>query len=245
MLYLPSRELVRPREIVRPCGRVLTALIDTKTGRLVRSDYRNTITRTGLANWLKHLVSAQSYLATCKVGTGLTVPTTSDTALTTLLESKTITSTDDTNATGDNPYIVCRTQFDEDEAIGNVTETGLFLANGGMHNHALIGMGVPTGATQADPVVITDADHGLTDGQRVRFDGVGGMTELNFSGSNYYYVDSLSSSTFALYNDAARTDTVDGSGFTAFTSGGTWKISVPKTSSTIFVVRIEVEIANA
>lgn len=226
-------------------GRVRTLLIDAKTGRiLTRSRSDNVITRVGLANWLKHLSSAQSYIATCKVGTGLTVPTTSDTALTTLLESKSVGTYDDANATGDNPYVLWRTQFDEDEAIGNVTETGLFLANAGMHNHALFGMGVPTAATAADPVVITDVAHGLVNAQRVRFDGVGGMTQLNFVASNYYYVKVLTADTFELYNDAALTDTLDGSAFGAFTSGGTWKISIGKTASTILVVRIEIEITN-
>jgi hypothetical protein len=93
--------------------------------------------------------------------------------------------------------------------------------------------------------VITDVDHGLADGQRVRFDGVGGMTQLNFVATNYYYVDVLSSSTFALYNDEDLTDTLDGSAFSAFTSGGTWKVSIPKTAAEILVVRVEIELANA
>lgn len=240
MLHLAVPQRARAR------GRVFSVAIETITGRVVRSENRNIIVRPSLASWLQQLISAQPYLTTCHVGTGLTVPTDTDTALTTPLTSKSIGTWDTTNATGANPYIIARTQFDESEAIANITEVGLFNSTPAMFNHALFGMGVPTAATQADPVVITDADHGLVDGQRVRFDGVGGMTELNFVATNYYYVDVLSSSTFALYNDAALTDTLDGTGFGAFSGGTpTWKISIPKTASTILVVRVEIELANA
>ena len=90
--------------------------------------------------------------------------------------------------------------------------------------------------------MITDAGHGLVDGQRVIIEAVGGMTQLN---GNLYYVNQINSSTFSLYNDEDLTDTVDGSAFSAYTSGGTWKISIPKTGSTILVVRVEIELANA
>jgi len=228
----------------RACGRVFTELIDIRTGRvLMRSENKNIITRTGLGLWDTALFSSPPALITlCKVGTGLTVPADTDTALTTLLTSKSIGTLDTTNVTGANPYIVARTQYDESEAIGSLTEVGLFTSVGAMFNHALFGSGVITGATQADPVVITDVGHGLVDGQRVIIEAVGGMTQLN---GNLYYVDQLSSSTFALYNDEDLTDTLDGTGFSAYTSGGTWKISIPKTASTILVVRVEIELANA
>ena len=68
-----------------------------------------------------------------------------------------------------------------------------------------------TGATQADPVVITAAAHGLTDGQGVTFADVGGMTDLN---GNVYIVDNAATNTFELWQ-------TDGTGFGAYTSGGT------------------------
>ncbi len=240
MLHLaPQRGRVR--------GRVFTELIHSRTGRiLMRTRARNIITRTGLGRWDTALFTTPPSLITlCKVGTGLTIPADTDTALTTLLTSKAIGTLDTTNVTGANPYIVARTQFDETEAIGALTEVGLFFADASMFNHALFGVGNPTAITAADPVVVTDADHGLVDGQRVRFDGIGGMTQLNFIATNYYYVDVLSSSTFALYEDEDLSNTLDGSGFSAFTSGGTWKVAIPKTADTILVVRVEIELANA
>ena len=75
-----------------------------------------------------------------------------------------------------------------------------------------------SGATQASPVVITtSADHGFTNGASVTITDVVGMTELN---GNDYYVDVQTSTTFRLYSDAGLTTPVDGSAFTAYTSGG-------------------------
>ena len=75
-----------------------------------------------------------------------------------------------------------------------------------------------TGATQANPVVITSVAHGFSSGEKVTIDSVVGMTELN---TNVYYVTTIDADTFELYSDEARTTSVDGTGFTAYTSGGT------------------------
>ena len=70
----------------------------------------------------------------------------------------------------------------------------------------------------ADPVVITTSTaHGLVDGAQVLIYDVGGTTEIN---GNDYYVDVIDSTSFYLYNDLALSDAVDGSAFTAYTSGG-------------------------
>jgi len=72
-----------------------------------------------------------------------------------------------------------------------------------------------TGATQASPVVITSASHGLSNGDRVRITDVVGMTELN----NREFVVALSATnTFALTD--AQGNNIDGSGYTAYSSGG-------------------------
>jgi hypothetical protein len=243
MLKASTRQRSRAR------GRVLYELIDARTGKIIeRGKFHNIITRTGLGLWDTALfTSPPNLIDTCKVGKGLTVPADTDSALTSLVESKAISNLITTNVTGATPYIIARTQFDEDEAVvggsDGITEVGLFLSgSGAMFNHAFFGSGTITGATKADPCVITCANHGLVDGQRVRIQSVGGMVELN---NNLYYVDELSSSTFALYNDAALSDTVDSTGFTTYTSGGTFIVSIPKTNTTILVVRIEVQLANA
>ncbi len=75
-----------------------------------------------------------------------------------------------------------------------------------------------TGATQTDPIVITTATaHGLSNGDNVIIDGVGGMEDLN---GNDFYVSVVNPTSFRLYNDAGLTDAVDGSFFNAYTSGG-------------------------
>ena len=72
-----------------------------------------------------------------------------------------------------------------------------------------------TGATKANPVVITSSNK-FKEGQQVTITGVGGMTELN---NNVYTVRNPSASNFQLY-DTDGTTSIDGSGFTSYTSGG-------------------------
>lgn len=68
-----------------------------------------------------------------------------------------------------------------------------------------------TGATQANPVVITVASTlEFETGDSVEFSSVGGMVELN---GNTYTITVLDGTTFSL-------DATDGTGFTAYTSGG-------------------------
>ena len=75
-----------------------------------------------------------------------------------------------------------------------------------------------TDATAANPVVITtNTAHGFTEGTPVTLTDVVGMTQLN---GNEYYMDILTSNTFALYTDEALTASLDGTAFTAYTSGG-------------------------
>lgn len=73
-------------------------------------------------------------------------------------------------------------------------------------------------ATVANPVVIqTSAAHGFTEGIPVTISDIAGMTQLN---GNEYFMDILTSTTFALYTDEALTASLDGTGFSAYTSGG-------------------------
>ena len=67
-----------------------------------------------------------------------------------------------------------------------------------------------TGATKADPVVITSASHGFENGDKVRISGVAGMTELN---DNIFTVANKDTNTFELFE-------VDGSEYGAYVSGG-------------------------
>jgi len=73
-----------------------------------------------------------------------------------------------------------------------------------------------SGATAADPVVITATGHTLKEGQQVTISGVSGMTELN---GNVYTVRNPGTNDFQLY-DTDGTTSIDGSGFSAYSSGG-------------------------
>ena len=72
------------------------------------------------------------------------------------------------------------------------------------------------GATQANPVVVTATAHGFSDGDTVRIARVVGMTELN---GNAYTVANKTANTFELSG-------VDGTGFTAYSSGGEARLEV-------------------
>ncbi len=72
--------------------------------------------------------------------------------------------------------------------------------------------GTITGASATNPVVITNVDHNLQNGSIITIDNVGGMTQLN---GNTYTVTVVTDNTFSLNG-------IDGTAFTAYTSGGTW-----------------------
>ncbi len=77
---------------------------------------------------------------------------------------------------------------------------------------SLLDSGTVTDATQATPIVITSASHGLTTGTYVTVQGVLGNTAANTTTT----VTVLDSSTFEL-------DGSTGSG--SYTSGGTWNVT--------------------
>ena len=68
-----------------------------------------------------------------------------------------------------------------------------------------------TGATAADPVVVTSAGHGFSNGDKISIRGVVGMVELNVETA--FTLANVATNTFELSG-------VDGSGYTAYTSGG-------------------------
>lgn len=70
-----------------------------------------------------------------------------------------------------------------------------------------------TGATQANPVVLTVVGHGIPDGASIYVESVGGMTQIN---DLAFTVDNPATDTLELKG-------VDGSAYTAYTTGGTVK----------------------
>lgn len=87
-----------------------------------------------------------------------------------------------------------------------------------------------TGATQADPVVITATSHGYSNDDEVFITGVVGMTEIN---GRFFVLGNVTANTYEL-RTIHGTD-VDGSAYTAYTSGGTgdppFEIVSPYTST--------------
>jgi len=73
-----------------------------------------------------------------------------------------------------------------------------------------------SGATQADPCVITATGHTFSNGDEIFISGVGGMDELD---GRQFIVSNVATNTFEI-QDKSGTD-VDSSGYTAYTSGGT------------------------
>jgi len=72
--------------------------------------------------------------------------------------------------------------------------------------------------SKANPgVVTTTEDNFFTEGAEVTITNVGGMVELN-GGS--FYVNVLTSNTFALYSDSGLTTPVNTTGYTTYTTGG-------------------------
>lgn len=83
-----------------------------------------------------------------------------------------------------------------------------FFKDGGILTEATKSI---TAATSANPVVITSAGHGYSNGDRIFISSVGGMTELN---NREFTVANKTTDTFELSG-------INGSAFTAYTSGGT------------------------
>ena len=86
------------------------------------------------------------------------------------------------------------------------------LMASGTGSLAKLDTGAITGATNASPIVITSASHGLNTGVKVTITGVGGNTAANES----WTITRVSANTFSL----------DGStGNGSYTSGGTWSVT--------------------
>lgn len=90
-----------------------------------------------------------------------------------------------------------------------------------------------TGATQANPGVITDTAHGYSNGDWIFISGVGGMTQLN---GNYFIVANATANTFTLTD--LNGNPINTTTYGAYTSGGTaqrvYTISSPYSANDLF-----------
>jgi len=108
----------------------------------------------------------------------------------------------------------------------NIFSTGTKISNSIAIGHSAmknlgtihsIYVGNITNATNANPVVIHVANHNLNTGSVITIADITGMTELN---GNEYYVNAIDTSNLSLYTDILLSTTVDGTGYTAYGSGG-------------------------
>ena len=76
-----------------------------------------------------------------------------------------------------------------------------------------------TAITKASPAVVTAVGHNYNTNDKVKFDGILGMVELNTG--VYYYVKVLTVDTFEIYADYEMTTAIDSTGYTTYLSGGT------------------------
>ena len=93
-----------------------------------------------------------------------------------------------------------------------------------------------SGATQANPVVITATGHSYDNGDEISITGVAGMTELN---NKRYLVANKTTNTFEITDIDGNN--IDGTGFTAYTSGGVanrvYEISTPYLTAELFDIK--------
>lgn len=95
-------------------------------------------------------------------------------------------------------------------------------------NHSGIKPGVAAGditnITNADPAVVTSANHQLLNGEQITITTVVGMTDVN---SRSFYVNNVTDDTFELFTDSALTVSEDSSAYNAYSSGGVWDKGLP------------------
>ena len=113
----------------------------------------------------------------------------------------------------------------------NSNHTGVSIVGGsnvavGRNNNNEITITTTVGGTskaisnisQTTPAIVTTTNaHSFTEGIAVTITDVTGMTQVN---GNEYFMNILTSTTFALYEDADLTTALNSTGFTAYSSGG-------------------------
>ena len=105
---------------------------------------------------------------------------------------------------------------------GDKLTGGTSGATGIIEGISSAGSATITGATQADPVVVTcSGGHNFTEGQAITIASVAGMTDINTN----HTVKNPTDTTFELFDLGTATNStpepLDGTGFSPYTSGGT------------------------
>jgi hypothetical protein len=199
---------------------------------------RNIVVLAGLSMMAKSIqyghADQQKTIRYMAVGTGNTIPDKDDTALVAEVDRVEIDSWDNADIASDPVVMIAHYLFDTTEGNGSLMECSLQQESTGtpMFCRGLFGIGNISGATKADPCVVTATAHGLADEDKILIQNVSGMTELN---DNQYFVDVLTADTFALYTDSDLTASVDSTSYGTYSTGSpdvdTWKLVIPKSTS--------------
>ena len=96
----------------------------------------------------------------------------------------------------------------------NFLVNGVITTQAGSHGTSVNIANITKGTST---VVYTSGIHQLSNGDKIKIEGISTTTELN---NNYYYVSVLDSSTVALYTDPELTTELDSSGYTSYSQPG-------------------------
>lgn len=111
-----------------------------------------------------------------------------------------------------------------------------FYRNGANILETVVNITAP-GTSQANPVVVTSAGHSFNNGDEVFLSGIVGMTELN---SRFFLVANKGANDFEITD--VDGNNIDGTGFTAYSSGGTiariHEITTPYLEVDLFQLKI-------
>ncbi len=234
---IPPNPAILPKENVDWTRNFFDVILrDAKTGEIIdRAQTHNLVSyagRSAFLKWIQHGHASQGgSLRYCAVGTSTATPAYGDTALGSEVVRKQYDSWDNSNIDSvppNGPKMVMSTMFLAAEANGTIAEFGLFQNSSGtpMFNRALLAQGNITNITKADPGVVTSSGHGLTAGQKVKPESVGGMTEVN---GNVYIVDAPTTDEYSLSGTNTTT-------YGTYTSGGKWTRVVVKTTDSVMTV---------
>jgi hypothetical protein len=216
-------EVVPPGTIWRPDGQIWTPNSRLITGKNVVID----LAQEELLKIWRAIQGSVRQIEDIAVGDGLTVALDTDVALENELDSKNILSWDDSLISPDSSglsEVKAQVVWLSLEAIGRLSEIGLKFDNGNLVTRALFKKLAVSGATQTNPVrITTSANHGLVTGDEVHLDNLGGMVELNDRDFTITVFDA----------DEFDLDGEDGTGHTAYTSGGDVWLVLTKTTGEV------------
>lgn len=215
-------------------------LRDAKTGALIQYGRANNIildvAKATLLQRLFGIAGSSLTISQIAVGEGTTAPTAADIALEDQIAFKAIGSVNQAGEGSVPPSRICIVTFGSSEANGSGTtyirECGFLFSNNSIVTRALFAQGTITGATQANPVVITSAGcqakivaAGGGNGSQVFIEGVAGMTQIN---DLHFTVANLATNSFELSG-------INGSGYGAFVASSPetakWTLEFEKNST--------------